>query len=289
MANRSASRSLAEEEQYVVAPAKDVRPVPKYSRRAQTGVAGHQRQQRGVQSQPGQPAVGAHAGRGIVHPLDMQHSDNPPVQSRTARSAGRRTGADEVRPAGVLPRGGAHAGLSAFEPEPEPGAAGSRSGRRFAGAGRRGRAKPSVDGGAAEAGRSRCRGRRRADRSLRQAHAAASTPGRRSRRTAAKPRRPATNCRPRWPRRSRTSTTKEDVHKSLVAAAQGRLMPRPRSCPRTRPWPKPPPRSRPAPPKSNTALAAARATVAEKTPQVQAASLKLAEVDRSAAPRPRPK
>jgi hypothetical protein len=72
---------LAKEEQYVVAPDKNTRPVPKYSRRAQLA----------AQATCGTSAafnrnlanrLWAHMlGRGLVHPLDMQHSRNPAVQS----------------------------------------------------------------------------------------------------------------------------------------------------------------------------------------------------------------
>ena len=69
---------LEKGKEYEVAPAKDVRPVPKFSRRAQLGEA--------LASDKNQLFARSFAnrlwsmmfGRGIVHPLDFDHSDNPP-------------------------------------------------------------------------------------------------------------------------------------------------------------------------------------------------------------------
>jgi hypothetical protein len=64
--------------EYKVAPAKDVRPVPAYSRRQQLAVA---------MTSPSNPSFARNAvnrlwammmGRGIVHPVDMDHGGNPP-------------------------------------------------------------------------------------------------------------------------------------------------------------------------------------------------------------------
>lgn len=64
--------------EYVVAPAKDVRPVPKYSRRAQ--LAGQLTDAANVPFRRNiANRLWAHMmGRGIVHPLDMDHPGNPP-------------------------------------------------------------------------------------------------------------------------------------------------------------------------------------------------------------------
>jgi hypothetical protein len=68
----------AKGKEYKVAPAKDVRPVPAYSRRAQLPAA---------LTSPDNPAFARNAvnriwammmGRGLVHPVDMDHGGNPP-------------------------------------------------------------------------------------------------------------------------------------------------------------------------------------------------------------------
>ncbi len=74
---------LSKEEQYVVAPDKDkkVRPVPKYSRRAQLASLATSGTSEAFNRNLANRLWAHMLGRGIVHPLDMQHSDNPPVQS----------------------------------------------------------------------------------------------------------------------------------------------------------------------------------------------------------------
>ena len=73
---------LAKEEQYVVAPAKEVRPVPKYSRRARLAQLATDGSNPLFNRNLANRLWSMLFGRGIVHPLDMQHSDNPPVQSQ---------------------------------------------------------------------------------------------------------------------------------------------------------------------------------------------------------------
>lgn len=65
-------------EEYQVKPAKDVRPIPKYSRRAQLGVAITAPQNRRFARTMANRLWAMMMGRGIVHPLDADHSDNPP-------------------------------------------------------------------------------------------------------------------------------------------------------------------------------------------------------------------
>jgi hypothetical protein len=72
---------LAKEEQYVVAPDKDVRPVPKYSRRAQLAALATSGTSAAFNRNLANRLWAQMLGRGIVHPLDMQHSGNPPVHS----------------------------------------------------------------------------------------------------------------------------------------------------------------------------------------------------------------
>jgi hypothetical protein len=76
-----AEPKLAEADRYVVAPAKDVRPVPKYSRRAQLAALATSGAS-GAFNRNLANRLWAHMlGRGVAHPLDMQHSGNPAVQS----------------------------------------------------------------------------------------------------------------------------------------------------------------------------------------------------------------
>ena len=69
---------LGEDEQYLVKPADDVRPVPAFSRRAvlagELTSGRHPAFQRNLANR-----IWAHMmGRGLVHPLDFHHRDNPP-------------------------------------------------------------------------------------------------------------------------------------------------------------------------------------------------------------------
>src|SRR5205823_1104756 len=70
--------ALEKGKEYVVAPAKDVRPVPRYSRRAQlAGVltgADNVRFKRTAADR----LWALMMGRGLVHPVDFDHADNPP-------------------------------------------------------------------------------------------------------------------------------------------------------------------------------------------------------------------
>lgn len=64
-------------EEYKVKPAKNVRPIPKYSRRAQLGEAITTDNRRFARTMANR-LWAMLLGRGIVHPLDADHSDNPP-------------------------------------------------------------------------------------------------------------------------------------------------------------------------------------------------------------------
>lgn len=65
-------------EEYKVKPAKNVRPIPKYSRRAQLGDAITSPKNRRFARTMANRLWALVMGRGIVHPLDADHSDNPP-------------------------------------------------------------------------------------------------------------------------------------------------------------------------------------------------------------------
>jgi len=65
-------------EEYEVKPAKEVRPIPKYSRRAQLGIAITSPQNPRFARTMANRLWDMIMGRGLVHPLDADHSDNPP-------------------------------------------------------------------------------------------------------------------------------------------------------------------------------------------------------------------
>ena len=75
-ATMTAEPAFAKGEEYVVAPAKDVRPVPKFSRRAQLGelLAASPEFRRNLANRLWAQLFG----RGLVHPVDFHHPDNPP-------------------------------------------------------------------------------------------------------------------------------------------------------------------------------------------------------------------
>ncbi len=73
---------LTKDEQYVVAPAKDVRPVPKYSRRAQLAANATSGKSAAFNRNLANRLWAHMMGRGVVHPLDVDHSGNPAVQSQ---------------------------------------------------------------------------------------------------------------------------------------------------------------------------------------------------------------
>ena len=65
-------------EEYVVAPAADVMPVPKYSRRAQLAMLATNGSSRAFNRNMANRLWAQMLGRGIVEPVDLHHSDNPP-------------------------------------------------------------------------------------------------------------------------------------------------------------------------------------------------------------------
>lgn len=69
---------LPKGQEYVVAPAKDVRPVPKYSRRERLAEVLTTNQNRQLARTFANRLWGHMFGRGLVYPYDMDHSDNPP-------------------------------------------------------------------------------------------------------------------------------------------------------------------------------------------------------------------
>lgn len=69
---------LPKGQEYVVAPAKDVRPVPKYSRRERFAEVVTTVQSRQLARTFANRLWGHMFGRGLVYPYDMDHSDNPP-------------------------------------------------------------------------------------------------------------------------------------------------------------------------------------------------------------------
>ncbi len=73
---------LVAAEAYVVAPAKDVRPIPKYSRRAQLATLATDGSNAAFNRNLANRLWAMMMGRGLVHPLDMVHSANPAVESQ---------------------------------------------------------------------------------------------------------------------------------------------------------------------------------------------------------------
>jgi hypothetical protein len=67
---------------YVVAPAKGVRPIPKYSRRAQLATLATDGSNGAFNRNLANRLWAVMMGRGLVHPLDMVHSANPAVESQ---------------------------------------------------------------------------------------------------------------------------------------------------------------------------------------------------------------
>ncbi|MDZ4782062.1 MAG: DUF1549 domain-containing protein, partial [Planctomycetia bacterium] len=73
---------LGKDEQYVVAPAKEVRGVPKYSRRAQLAAGATSGTSAAFNRNLANRLWAQMMGRGLVHPLDLEHSSNPAVHSQ---------------------------------------------------------------------------------------------------------------------------------------------------------------------------------------------------------------
>jgi len=65
-------------EEYVVAPAKDVQPIPKFSRRAFLGEAVTDPENRFFARSIANRLWALMMGRGLIHPVDYDHSENPP-------------------------------------------------------------------------------------------------------------------------------------------------------------------------------------------------------------------
>ena len=208
---------LTKDEQYVVAPAKEVR-------RAQVqppgaiGRGGHHGANAAFNRNLANRLWAQMMGRGLVHPLDMQHSGNPAVQSqllalladelvrmkfdakaflrelaltRAYQRSSETPPAEELKldPAAVTQT------LAAWNAEAEQLAGELRA----AGSGQR-----RLD--------------RRAERGLREVFQAAPRPAKRPKRRGRKPRRPSTIWRPRWPPISRTWRRRKTSSRSLVEA-----------------------------------------------------------------------
>lgn len=69
---------LKKEELYVVKPAKNVRPVPKYSRRSRLPETIASAENRRFARTTANRLWKLLLGRGLIHPVDMDHADNPP-------------------------------------------------------------------------------------------------------------------------------------------------------------------------------------------------------------------
>lgn len=69
-------------EEYVVAPAENVRPVPKYSRRAQLATLTTNGSNRSFNRNIANRLWALMMGRGLVEPVDLQHAGNPPTNAQ---------------------------------------------------------------------------------------------------------------------------------------------------------------------------------------------------------------
>lgn len=70
---------------YIVAPDKDKRAIPRYSRRQQLAVLATHRENEAFNRNMANRLWANMMGRGIVHPVDMHHTDNPPVSASLLR------------------------------------------------------------------------------------------------------------------------------------------------------------------------------------------------------------
>ena len=77
-------------EEYQVAPADNVKSVPKFSRRAKLAELATNGSNDAFNRNIANRLWAHMFGRGLVHPLDLQHPDNPAVESGAAAAAGRR-------------------------------------------------------------------------------------------------------------------------------------------------------------------------------------------------------
>ena len=273
---------LTKEEQYVVAPAKEVRGVPKYSRRAQLAAVATSGTSAAFNRNWANRLWAQMMGRGLVHPLDMQHSEKPQRAIATAGTAGRRTGAHEIRHASVPERIGADADLCAHERGGAAGRVEVRRGNGRRGAGRgRGRVR-TLKGRASGAGDGQQCGFDGARRGVRKVFA-----GRHGARRGSKG---------SWRReeglrrrlgcaghRDQGRGRKEEVQKTLIEArdkAQAAVA----KLPDDKPLAEAAGIFRSRVETLDGQLATARKLVADKTAEVQAASLKLAEADKTAQP-----
>jgi hypothetical protein len=73
---------LSPEEQYVIAPTKEARGIPKYSRRAQLAALVTSGSNPQFNRNLANRLWAQLMGRGLIHPLDFDHSANPPVESK---------------------------------------------------------------------------------------------------------------------------------------------------------------------------------------------------------------
>lgn len=76
---------LNAEDAYVVVPAKDKRGVPHYSRRQQLAVLATHPENHAFNRNLANRLWAGMMGQGVVHPVDMHHSDNPPVSAALLR------------------------------------------------------------------------------------------------------------------------------------------------------------------------------------------------------------
>lgn len=272
-----AEPKLAEADRYVVAPADGVRPVPKYSRRAQLASLATAGKSAAFNRNLANRLWAHMLSRGVVHPLDMQHSGNPAVQSELLDLLAAelvqmkfdiRAFFREVALSKTYQR-------TSVEPDPtrppvDPGVLSPSLATWQTEVDRLTAEVPKLEEAVAAADGVQA--------TAYEAHAAALDAQAKIEKDRAEAKKASDELSAALAAAIKEVTTKEDVHKTLAAAqapaeAAAAKLPEDKALAEAAATIK----TRTA--EIEQALTAARATVAEKTPQVQAASVKLAEFD----------
>lgn len=272
-----AEPNLPAAERYVVAPAKEVRPVPKYSRRAQLATLATSGNSAAFNRNLANRLWAHMLGRGVVHPLDMLHSGNPAVQSELLDLLAAelvqmkfdvRAFFREVALSKTYQR-------TSAEPDPtkppvDPGSLSPLLAAWQAEVDRLAVELPQLEEAVATADA--------AQATAYETHTAALDAQAKIEKERAEAKKASDELSAALAAALKDVETKEGVHKSL-AAASGPAAEAAAKLPDDKPLADAAATIKTRTAEIEQALAAARATVVEKTPQVQAASLKLAEFD----------
>lgn len=272
-----AEPKLAEAERYVVAPAKDVRPVPKFSRRAQLAALATSGQSAAFNRNLANRLWAHMLSRGVVHPLDMQHSGNPAVHSELLDLLAAelvqmkfdiRAFFREVALSKTYQRTSAEP--DANQPAADPGVLSPALAAWQAEVDRLTAEVPKLEEAAA--------GADAAQATAYEAHAKALDAQAKIEKDRSEAKKASDELSAALAAAIKEVETKEDVHKTL-AAAKGPAEAAAAKLPEDKALADAAATIKTRTAEIEQALTAARATVAEKTPQVQVASVKLAEFD----------